>query len=265
MASFFTNPSDINYHSGSSVGPIKNGDTQTSVNEKLAAEIESLKNQLSQLSNSKPVSTTDAIENKSGFGISDTFISTDSKVKVTTKPGAASVDVFYDLTEALGKDTKIFNKVTIEGVKNGLNSIIVDSDKISSGFSLSPDSFPASLSVDLRKKTESGDVFLSAKVSLNPFGESSSNVLYARKFGGTDLNTQTKVNDFLFNRLKDVESSSTKEVQLGSETKSLQDAFNSIMSELDKLRNQDLSSAIVKSSKDTGSVLDIISGISVTR
>lgn len=262
MAGFFTNPSDSNYHSGGSIGVIKNGELQTSVNEKLANEIEQLKAQISQMSNRPPVSTTDAIENKSGFGISDTFISTGYTAKVSTTPNASGIDVAYDLTEALGKDTKIFSRVIVEGVKNGLNTIIVDSDKLSSGFFLSPSNFPASLTIDLRKKTSNGDEFLSAKVPLNPYGESLSTALYARKFGGTELNTQTKVNDFLFNRLKELENSFTKEVKVGNETKSIQDAFNKLMSDIDDIKRMDLSNAVVKSGNSERSLSDFLNDIS---
>ncbi len=246
MAGFFTTPTDTNYHSGLSVGSIKNGDTQTSVNEKLAEEIESLKAKINQMQNASPVSNTDSIENKSGFGISDTFISTDLKVMVTTKPSAAGVDVTYDLKDALGSDTKIFNKVSVEGLKNGVNTILVDSDKITSGFFLSPDNFPAYLTVDLRKKTSTGDEFLSAKIPLKSTGESLATTLYSRKFGGTDLNTQTKVNDFLFERVKTLENNIPKEVIVNNDRKTIQDAINELSSEVKRLKeeNESLKSSV---------------------
>jgi hypothetical protein len=235
---FFTTPTDTYHHSGSSVGPIKNGDTQTSVNEKLAAEIESLKAKLNQVQGSTPISNTDAIENKSGFGIGDSFTPTDSNVLVTTKPTASGIEVSYDLTQALGSDTKILSRVIVEGNKNGISTILIDSDKLSSGFFLSPDNFPASLTVDLRKRTATGDEFLSAKVPLSSTGESLRTTLYSRKFGGTDLNTQTKVNDFLFDRVKTLENNIPKEVLVNNSYKSLQDAFNDLSSEIKKLKEE---------------------------
>jgi hypothetical protein len=238
MAGFFTTPTDTNYHSGLSVGSIKNGDTQTFVNEKLAAEIESLKAKLNQVQGSTPVSNTDAIENKSGFGTGDSFTPTDSNVLVTTKPTASGIEVSYDLTQALGADTKILSRVIVEGNKNGISTILIDSDKLSSGFFLSPDNFPASLTVDLRKRTTTGDEFLSAKVPLSSTGESLRTTLYSRKFGGTDLNTQTKVNDFLFDRVKTLENNIPKEVLVNNSYKSLQDAFNDLSSEIKKLKEE---------------------------
>lgn len=245
---FFTTPTDTYHHSGSSVGPIKNGDTQTSVNEKLAAEIESLKAKLNQVQGSTPVSNTDAIENKSGFGTGDSFTPTDSNVLVTTKPTASGIEVSYDLTQALGADTKILSRVIVEGNKNGISTILIDSDKLSSGFFLSPDNFPASLTVDLRKRAATGDEFLSAKVPLSSTGESLRTTLYSRKFGGTDLNTQTKVNDFLFDRVKTLENNIPKEVLVNNSYKSLQDAFNDLSSEIKKLKEEN---AALKNSMNT--------------
>lgn len=262
MASFFTNPSDTNYHSGSSVGPIKSGDTQTSVNEKLAAEIEFLKQTMSAQSNSYTPVDTDKISNKSGFGVSDSFVSTDSKIKISVKPNSATIDVFYDLSSALGTDEKLFNKVTVEGRKNGSNAIIVDSDKISSGFSLAPENFPAFLTVDLRKRTQSGDEYLSGKIAINQNGEESSTSLYTRKFGGSDLDTQTKVNDFLFDRLKKVENSVQNTVNISGQTKTIQEAITDLHIAIEGLKNLDLSNINVtykSTDSSNGSVSKTIS------
>lgn len=261
---FFTNPSDSSHHSGTSIGVVKNGDTQTSINEKLAKELEELKSKLSQSSSAAPVSNTDAIENKSGFGTTDNFTSTDSKAKITVTPNAASIDVFYDLTDALGKDTKLYNKVSVEGLKNGSQAIIVDSDKLSSGFSLSPNNFPAYLTIDLRKRTDLGDVFLSAKVQLVSTGGDLSTNLYSRNFGGTELNTQTKVNDFLFDRVKKVEGSIQNTVTVAGKTKTIQEAINDLHFAVENLKNLDLSDINVtytNTESSTGSVSKPISEV----
>lgn len=259
MSTYFTEPTDKQHYSGKTIGVISNGDNQTSVLEKLASEIESLKASLSSIGISSPQSSTDSIENKSSFGGSDRFVSTSYKADITTKANTNSIDITFDLSSALGDDEKLYSNVSIEGNRAGINAILVSTDKIKSGFSLSPENFPAYITLDLRKRTATGDEFLSAKLPLNPSGESVSTPLFTRKFGASELKNQTEVNNFLFDRIRSVENSVIQDVNVNNKTYSIQEAITTLLLEIENLKKTDLSSTNITYQNGNGNVSKSIS------
>lgn len=259
MSTYFTEPTDKQHYSGKSIGVVSNGDSQTSVIEKLAAEIESLKASLSNIGVSSPQQSTDNVENKSSFGGSDSFVSTPYKVDITSKPNTNSVDITFDLTKALGTDEKLYSNVSIEGNRSGVNAVLVSTDKTKSGFSLSPENFPAYITVDLRKRTATGDEYLSAKLPINPAGESVSTPLFMRKFGASELKNQTEVNNFLFDRLRTVENSLIQDVNVNNNTYSIQEAITTLALEVENLKKTNLSSVNITYQNGDGNVTKPIS------
>lgn len=260
-SSFFTRPTDTIHHNGRTIGVISNGDIQSAVNEKLAAEVEELKAKKAE-DTITPAMSTSNLKNDSGFGATDLFVDSGKKVTVTTTPGSNTISVFYNLSDALGTDEKILSNVIVEGNRNGVQAVLVDSNKISNSFSIAPDNFPATISFDLRTKNDTAQNFLSAKITLDPTGSNASYALQSRKFGKSELQTQTQVNDYFYNTLQSVSASNTSSVALDGETVSIQEAISKLWLAIKELQAADLSSTRVSYQNSTDSSGNVTKTIS---
>lgn len=227
------------FHGGNSVGVVKQGDNQTVVNEKLAAEIEKLKE---SKSTTTPEITSDNLSVTSGFGSDDKYSEYTEKYQISVTPKNNYISVDYDLSNLLKGVTKKSLSVTVDGKRGGLDSTLVSSDKTLAGFSLSPDNFPATLTVDLKVNDGKGDKQITSKLTLNPAGESGMYAANVKEFRKSDLRTQTQVNEYLNSRIANVEKNFVDNVVLGSGTYTTQEALSMIWKEIQDLKNLDLSS-----------------------
>lgn len=240
--SYFTEPSSKNYHDGKNIGAIKAGDTQTAINEKLATEIESLKTKTStpQIADDSAMST-DKLLVTNGFGSTDSYSVYKEKFSVSTSPKQNSIGVEYDLSNLI-KDTTVKTvSVTVEGKRSGLDSILVKSDKTFSSFNLTPDNFPAALSINLKVNDGQSDKLISGKIPLNPTGESGMYAVNVKDFQRSELKTQTEVNNYLNSRISSLEKSIESVVVLNNKQQTVQEALSLIWQEIQDLKNMDLS------------------------
>ena len=236
---YFTQPSDSIHHNGISTDIIKNGDTQTIVNEKLSAAIEKLTKGNGCIGNTTtPITTinTDELINKSGFGATNSFVSSPYQIKMETKAKSEATEMSYDLADAIDSTDKLsYSRVVIEG-KQG---IIVDTDKISSGVRLAPENFPATISIDIRKETKGGEMqYLSTKAQINPTDSKAPVTLFKREMGGTELKTQSDVNNFLKERLDTIQKSNVNTVNYEGQNINLQETVNRLLIEINELKGK---------------------------
>lgn len=239
MSAYFTNPTDSIHHSGASTSIFKNGDTQTQVNEKLAAAIEKLVQNNGCVSTGNAEITTlntDLLTNKSRFGATDSFVSSPYQVRVDSKAKESGTNIFYDINPVLGgTDKLLYSRIVVEA-KNG---VVVDTDKISSSFTLAPENFPASISIDLRKETADGNIeYLSTKAQLSPVDTTAPVTVFKRELGGTELKTQTDVNNFLKERLDNLQKSVPSSIDYSGEKVSLQETVNRLLIEIAELKSK---------------------------
>lgn len=238
MASYFTAPTDSLEHNGKEVGILKRGDSQTTVNEKLAAEIETLR----ELVNTKNVSvntpTTTTIINDSGFGSDKSEVDSGERLLVKVEPKDDSIYISYSYNLIEG-DEKINSSVSVEGVRNGIKTVLNDSNKLINGFYLQPDNFPATLNFDVNLGRNGGQERLSARVVLQPSGDNTNYTLYKRIINSSNLSTQKDVNEYLYrelNRLNKV--TEEKKVFLNGVEKNITEAFVEVSTELAKVKNE---------------------------
>jgi len=239
------------FHSGKNIGTIKFGDSQSTVNEKLAAEIETLKNSsVPQLADDS-VMDTDKLLVTNGFGSTDSYSTFQEKFLVTTTPKQNSIGVEYDLSNITKGATVKTVSVTVEGKRAGLDTILVKSDKVYSSFNLSPDNFPAALSVNVKINDGQSDKIVTGKVTLNPAGESGLHATKVKDFQRSELKTQTEVNNYLNSRVASIEKSINSTVILGNTEYTIQQALSLIWQEIQDLKNLDLSNIKVSYSSGT--------------
>lgn len=207
-STYFEDPTDKLQYNGKEVGVIKKGDSQTTVNEKLAEEIESLKQ---KLSSKEPLigASTASVKNDSVFGFDKSLVDSGERLLVNVEPKEDSIYVSYNFNISEGAE-KVFSNVSVEGMKSGIQNVIMESNKLSNGFYLSPDNFPASINFNLDQNRNGTIERLTTRVQLQPTGDNTSYVLYKRNLNKSDLQTQKDVNEFLFREVNRV-SKSTEE------------------------------------------------------
>lgn len=265
---YFTEPSSKNYHDGKNVGVIKAGDDQTTVNEKLAQEIEKLKTSTPQLVDDS-VMDTDKLLVTNSFGSTDGYSTYQEKFSVTTSPKQNSIGVEYDLANIVKNATIKGVTVTVEGKRSGLDAVLVKSDKTFSSFNLSPENFPASLTVNVKINDGQSDKLITGKMTLNPVGESGLYATSVKDFQRSEIKNQTEVNNYLNSRIASIEKSLSNVVVLGTTEYTIQQALSLIWQEIQDLKNLDLSSIKVSyyntdnhtAGKVTKSIGDAISDV----
>jgi len=248
---FNTESSEKIFHSGRNVGALKFGDSQTTINEKLASEIEALKNSSAPQLVDDSVMNTDKVAVSNGFGYSDSYSVYQEKFLVTTSPKASSIGVEYDLSNLIKNVAVKTVSVTVEGKRAGEDSVLVRSDKTFSSFNLAPDNFPATLSVSLKINDGQSDKVINGKVILSPSGESGMYPAQVKDFQKSDIKTQTQVNDYLNSRLASIEKSISNVVYLGGNEYTVQQALSLIWQEIQDLKSLDLSNIKVSYSPGT--------------
>lgn len=195
-ATYFEDPTDRLQHAGKEIGVIKRGDTQTAVNEKLAAELEALKNQMSR-KEPQNVGSTSTIINDSSFGIDKNLVDSGERLNVKVEPKDDKIFVSYNFTMPNGAE-KVSSDVSIEGIISGNQTLLSESPKLISGFYLNPDNFPATLNFNVDMRTGNSLDKLTARVQLNPTGDNTDYTVYKRNINNSDLKNQKEVNEFLF-------------------------------------------------------------------
>lgn len=260
MSTYFTKPSDQTHHNGKTVGVISNGDSQTAINEKLAAAIEELKATATTKSNTSSASTTtDDVINTTGFGVSNEYEPTAYTVTVKTTTAADGINYFYNLLDINIPGKINFARIIVEDKKQAQ---IINTVKTSTSFLLSPLNFPAYISFDIRVEDSAGIVdYYSAKAQLSQTNDTII-ILDRKKFGGTEIKTQTEVNNYLYNKVGELQKTQTSKVTYADQGElTLQETVNRLVAEVQTLKSSlDISEArITYSSDGTGNIQKTVS------
>lgn len=236
---YFAKPSNTIEHNGKEIGQIRKGDTQTVVNEKLAQEIEAIKAQISATKVDSKIDTTSII-NTSGFGQYSNYIDSGKKVKLQVTPASDSINIFYDLSSITESGWNLeFTRTYVEGNRNGVQTVIVDSNKTSSGFNLSPNNFPATIDFEARLRNGDTVEVLTAKQTLYAEGDNTNYTLYKKELGTTNLTTQKDVNDTLYRDIQNIKKAlEPKTINIGTENLDLQGAILALKTEINQLRTE---------------------------
>ena len=253
---YFTNPSDTLQYNGSEVAGIKKGDNLTTVIEKLASEVDRLTSELSAVSKQKTVApaSTDSLENKNSFGTTSGFIDSSYSAKVNVTPKSNSVDVFFDLN-SIGSGDKTYSRVFVEGFRNGVSTVLVDSDKMSNGFILSPDAFPATMSIEVRRKAQDGSTSIyTTSIPLSSTTKSGDYPVFSKAINSSDLKTQTDVNQFLFDQILSIQKTVANNLNVDGGTKNVATAIAELQSDIEDLKKQDVASSKIIYSNGEGNV-----------
>lgn len=241
----FKKPSDSIYHSGSSIGVINNNDTQTQVNEKLAEELQKLKDDKCGTSTTDTsVNNTDNLLVTNQFGKSATYTQCDNTYSINTLPGKNDISIAYDINPLISADSEVISKrVQIEGMRGDSKTILVDSQHTTNIVSLKPENFPATLNVDIVQRNQSGEQRITSKSVLQPVKGNVKEVAYSRDYNTSDISTQTEMNTYLKDRISKLESNTCKltEVVLDGTTYDLINAIKLLWSEVKSLKNLSLS------------------------
>ena len=240
-ATYFEQPTDKLKHNGKDVGVINKGDTQTNVNEKLALEIETIKEHLNSSKPQIEVSA-DSIINNSNFGINTLHTDSGQKIQISTIPNEDNIYVSYKFNIEDGAE-KVRSNISIEGVRAGSQTILYESDKLINGFYLTPNNFPATLVLSLDQNKNNNLERITSRVALNPLGDDTKYPTYIRNVNRSDLNTQKDVNDFLYgevNRLNNVTTNIGKIIYTGLDY-NIQDLIIRMLKDIQSLQNEVIS------------------------
>ena len=259
---YFTNDTDTLHHSGKEVGVIKTGDLQTTINEKLAAEIILLKEELARV-RSAPTqiqTTTDNIVNVTGFGVTNEYEPTNMTLTVKTTAAADGVTYFYNIPDIQGLPGQTLNNRVI--VENGSGTIVVNTDKASTSFTLAPNNFPAYISFDIRRTIDQTTTeYYLGKAQLNQTQDVVIS-LEKKRFGGTEIKSQTEVNNYLYNKVGELQKNQNNKITFGNQGDiSLQESVNRLLTDVENLKKTlDISAATVTYNNDgSGNVQKTIS------
>ena len=236
---YFAKPADTIEHSGKEIGVLKKGDTQTTVNEKLAQEIELLKQKAETPAVEQKIDS-GSVLNNSGFGQSSNYIDSGKKVRLSVSPSSDNINIFYDLSSILEEGWNLeFVRAYVEGNRNGTKTVLIDSNKVSSGFNLSPNNFPASIDFEARLKKGSTVEVLTTKQSINNNGDDTNYTLYKKELGSTNLRTQDDINVALYRDIQNIKQAlEPKTVKVGTENLDYQGAILSLKTEIDTLKSE---------------------------
>lgn len=203
----FPEPLSCYFHSGKTVGVVKNGDNQELINENLAQAIIDLSKKTSREPSCGASTCTCGNNAVTTTQASQVTIASSKLAKVSTKTSANSVQLEYDLKEAAESlGTVVSSNVKIRS-NNGSSRIIKDSDQLVSLVSLRPDDFPAVLDLDVRVLTETGEKSLKQSMELKPSGGSDEFFLSSSEMIAAPQN-QTDQNKVFEARIKSIEAQS---------------------------------------------------------
>jgi hypothetical protein len=137
-------------------------------------------------------------------------IVTSGLASIATTPHSTGVNVNFNLDDAissLGENVTVLKtKTTINGVKNGYPSTIVDTSKSSASINLRPDNFPATLESEIRYQDSTGEKTLKLNVPISGTTSSINLPLQGGVAGSVKLNTQEDLNNNLQDRLLNLEN-----------------------------------------------------------
>ncbi len=253
---FFTTPTSSMHYSGKDVANIKNGDDLNTVVEKLVSEIERLNTELSNATRqgSSTKMSTDSLENKNSFGAAPGYIDSSYTAKLTVTPKSNSIEVFYDLND-IGTGEKLFSRVTVDGYRNGLNALLVDTDKMSSGFVLGPDAFPATMNIEVRRKASTGEMLVyTGTIPMSVTTQSGNYPVFSKSLNKSDLKTQTEVNDFLYKEIVSLQNSVKNTISTPDGSKTVYQELQEIKNEVQSVKGQDVASAQIVYKNGNGNV-----------
>ncbi len=240
---FTTEPTSKLGHDGKSVGVITQGDTQTAINEKLAAEIEKIRESKTIITTKD--TTAEDVMLTTAIGNTSAYAEYPEKYALKVTPKQNTIDVAYDISSVIGNSTLKTAKITVEGKRNGSDAILVSSDKKTSGFSLSPDNFPASLSIEVKVNDGAKDILLQAKTQLRAEGMDGLYTVTVKDFNKANLKTQGDVNTYFEGKIAGLEKSVSNSVILANKTYSIQDAIALLYSEIQDLKNANINTTNV--------------------
>jgi hypothetical protein len=253
---FFTTPASSMHYSGKDIANIKNGDDLNTVVEKLVSEIERLNTELANATKqgSSTKMSTDSLENKNSFGAAPGYIDSSYTAKITVTPKSNSIEVFYDLND-IGTGEKVFSRVTVDGFRNGLSALLVDTDKMSSGFLLGPDAFPSTMNIEVRRKASTGEMLIyTGTIPLSATTQSGNYPVFSKSLNKSDLKTQTEVNDFLYKEIVSLQNSVKNAVSSPDGSKTVYQELQEIKNDVQSVKNQDVASAQVVYKNGEGNV-----------
>jgi hypothetical protein len=253
---FFTNPSDTLHYNGSEIGGVKKGDNLTTVVEKLLSEVDRLNYELAAMSRQTTSGSmsTDSLENKNSFGANSGFKDSSYSAKITVTPKSNSIEVFYDLNE-IGSGERTYSRVVIDGYRNSVSTILLDSDKMSSGFLLGPDAFPATMSIEVRRKSETGEMLVyTGSVPLSITMQSGNYPVFTKTLNQSDLKTQTDVNNFLYKEIVSIQNSIKNSITTPDGSKTVSQAVMELKTEIEDVKSRDLSSSTIVYKNGDGNV-----------
>jgi len=253
---FFTNPSDTLHYNGSEIGGVKKGDNLTTVVEKLLLEVDRLNSELAAMSRQTTGGSmsTDVLENKNSFGSAPGFRDSSYSAKITVTPKSNSIEVFYDLND-IGTGEKVYSRVIVDGYRNGVMVQLVDSDKMASGFLLGPDAFPATMNIELRRKSETGEMLVySGTIPLSITMQSGNYPVFTKTMNQSDLKTQTDVNNFLYKEIVSIQNSIKNTITTPDGSKTVSQAVLDLKNEVEDVKKKDIASAQVVYRNGNGNV-----------
>jgi hypothetical protein len=153
----------------------------------------------------------DTITTSSSLNQNSTIVS-GSPATIKTTPNSTGVNVNFDLNSviaSLGDATILKSKTTIEGLKNGFPSKIVNTDKTSMSVNLRPDNFPANLETEIRYQDSTGEKTISLKVPLSSTSSDIKLPLQGAVTGTPVINNQEDLNINLQERILNLENAIT--------------------------------------------------------
>lgn len=254
---YFTQPTESLHYSGKEVAGIKNGDNLNTVIEKLVGEIDRLNGVIASTSTaSKPTDvSTDSLKASNSFGTNALYTDSSYSAKLVVTPKSNSVEVGYDLN-AVGAGDRIYSRVVIDGNRNGSNTVLVDSDKMSNGFVLSPDNFPATMTVEVRRKdVQSGETKVyTGSIPISSTTKSGDYPVFSKALNNSNLETQTQVNDFLYQQIVSLQKTVSNSISVDGGSKSVSSAVSELKAEIEDIKRQDVASSKIVYSNGDGNV-----------
>ena len=138
-------------------------------------------------------------------------ITSSGNASFKTIPNATGVGVSVnldDVVSGLGDNVTVLKtRTTIEGLKNGFPSNIVNTNKSNISINLKPENFPANVETEIRYQDSQGEKTLKLRVPVSPTSSDISLPMQGINIGVPNVSNQEDLNQTLQERLLNAENS----------------------------------------------------------
>src|SRR4029079_17248484 len=248
------NDNNVEYNGASStIINVKQGESVAEVLNKLVVDLSNLIERVNSCSfcegedNQITMNASDIVTN-STINQNPTIVS-GGQMSIKTTPTESGINLNFDLgnvVSSLPGATIVSSKTSVDGLRNGFPTKLVDTGKISASVMLRPDNFPATLSSEVRYRDAQGEKTINLKVPVSNTSSELNLPLQGNSSASSEARTQEDLNSNTQDRLLNVENlaNSLNQVNVSGfgtsipAGSSINEAISFILSEIESIKAQ---------------------------